>query len=154
MSQSNDKSILATNESKRLKIMQATGTASAINKLDSVEQVTATQSAQTGSAVKHIQEVQVIRSSSSIDHIEESHSLYSQFESLVLGQAQALEDIKKQVQSGLLSEEQAEEELLLLMLSQSMNIPKVIAHQMLPSFKQSISEQEELRQGLRTLWQK
>ena len=154
MSQSNDKSILATNESKKLKITQATRTASAINKLDSVEQVKAAQPAQIGSAVEHVRQVQVIHSSSEIDHIEESHSLYSQFENLVFGQAQALEDIKKQVQSGLLSEEQAEEELLLLMLSQSMNIPKVIARQMLPSFKQSISEQEELRDGLRTLWQK
>ena len=152
MSQKDHKNNMVSSESDRIKMVKSTGTRSAINKLGPTHQVSAMPSVQISSKVEHIPQMQAIEASSTINCIQENQSLHSLFENLVLGQAQALANIKTQVQSGLLSEEQAEEELLLLMLSQSMNIPKIIACRMLPSFKQSISEQEELRHGLRALW--
>ena len=140
--------------SKGIKKVNVSAPTSSLQPTDQIESIIRTQSVQVTSAVEQIKAINQIQTDVVIDQVHEADSLHSLFENLLSEQAQALEAIKTQVNAGILNEDQAEEQLLLLMLSQSMNLPTMIAKQILPDFKQSISEIEELRSGLRTLWQR
>ena len=74
------------------------------------------------------------------------------YESLIKERSDELCLIAKKVQSGELSEEEAESELLLTALTHSLNMPRHVAHSALPLLKESLSQATVLREGLRTLW--
>ena len=140
--------------SKGIKKVNVSAPTSSLQPNDQIESIIRTQAVQVTSAGEQIKPINQIQTDMVVDLVHKPDSLHSLFENLLSEQAQALEAIKTQVNSGVLNEDPAEEQLLLLMLSQSMNLPTMIAKQILPEFMQSISELEELRSGLRTLWQK
>lgn len=74
------------------------------------------------------------------------------FDHLIAEQQGTLQRIAEQVQHQELSEDEAEDQLLLLALTTSLNIPEAIAKTMLPTLKESVTELAGVRSGLKKLW--
>ena len=154
MSKDRKPSTLGTISSQGIKKVTSQTSTESLSAVDQIEVITKSQAIVTGSIIEQVESIDQVQTEAVIDQVHEIESLHSLFEHLLSEQAPALKLIKMQVSNGVLSEDQAEEKLLLMMLSQSMNLPTVIAEQILPEFKQSVSELEELRNGLKVLWQK
>ena len=123
----------------------------AIIPVENIEQSQEIQVSSEITEIKASQEIKAIGLSSAVSEVTSVNTLFDQ---LIITQAQALNLISSQVRTGILTEAEAEDQLLLLVLTESMNMPPMIAQSMLASFKESIKEQEDLRQGLRSLWLK
>ena len=74
------------------------------------------------------------------------------FQGLINENHSVLQEISLRVNHGLISEEVATEELLLLALTHSLNIPREMAMRALPSLRESVREDTELLEDLRSLW--
>ena len=74
------------------------------------------------------------------------------FQALINENHSVLQEISLRVNRGLISEEVATEELLLLALTHSLNIPREMAMRALPSVHESIREDTGLLEDLRSLW--
>lgn len=154
MSKDHKQTTLSAIASNGIKKINSTAPNNSLQPTDLIKTITDSQVVQATSVVEQTEPINHIQTDVIIDQAHEADSLNSLFQHILSEQASALEVIKTQVNSGLLNEEQAEEQLLLLMLSHSMNLPTRIVKKILPDFKQSIGELQELRNGLKTLWQK
>lgn len=120
--------------------------------------ITAVSNIQELESTQSIQPVKPIEISPTLTQVDSIHSpgspsaINALFYQFVTEQKAVLVRLALQVRQGELNEEAAEHELLLLILTQHLQLPSVVAKQMLPSFSQILQEQEGLREGLHSLW--
>ena len=104
-------------------------------------------------AVTAVSELKDSETSPHIIPTEPTQNLHSLFSDIIHADHEKLMHISRQVKSGVLSEKEAEDQLLLLALTNCFSLPISLAKNMLPKLRQSLEETPKLLQGLKQLWE-